>query len=125
MEITANAVQSVLVNNNVIFTDTVIPGNCSIMHREDSGLIKLRGLTTTRSRARFRVNFNANIGLIRKRLKDKNFIVSELKVGKRSLTKVGVMYVKDIAKKENVDKLKAFLNDLYQIINNWERGFHG
>ena len=63
MEITANAVQSVLVNNNVIFTDTVIPGNCSIMHREDSGLIKLRGLTTTQSRARFRVNFNANIGI--------------------------------------------------------------
>lgn len=53
----------------------------------------------------FNENFNANIGLIRKRLKDKNFIVSESKVGKRSLTKVGVMYVKDIAKKENVDKI--------------------
>lgn len=63
MEITANAVQQVLAGNSVIFTDTPIPGNCSIMHREGSGLIKLRGLTSTQCRARFKATFGANIAI--------------------------------------------------------------
>lgn len=63
MEITANAVQSVAVNNNVIFTDTPVSGNCSIIHREGSGLVKLRGLTSTQCRARFKVFFSGNIAL--------------------------------------------------------------
>ena len=46
MEITANAAQSVAASQNVVFTDTAVPGNCSIIHREGSGLTKLRGLTT-------------------------------------------------------------------------------
>lgn len=63
MEITANAVQTVNANSNVIFTDTPISGNCSIMNREGSGLVKLRGLTSTQCRARFRASFGANIAL--------------------------------------------------------------
>ena len=45
MEITANAVQLVTANNNVIFTDTVVSGSPAIMHRDGSGLVKLRGIT--------------------------------------------------------------------------------
>ena len=63
MEITANAVQTVTANSNVIFTDTPVSGNCSIVHREGSGLVKLRGLTSTQCRARFRASFGANIAL--------------------------------------------------------------
>lgn len=63
MEITANAVQTVTANSNVIFTDTPVSGNCSIAHREGSGLVKLRGLTSTQCRARFRASFGANIAL--------------------------------------------------------------
>ena len=63
MEITANSVQSVLLGNNVIFTDTPVPGNSSIVHREGSGLVKLRGLTTCQCRARFRAFFSANIAI--------------------------------------------------------------
>ena len=33
MEITANAAQSVAASQNVVFTDTAVPGNCSIIHR--------------------------------------------------------------------------------------------
>ena len=62
MEITANAIQTVPAGTNVIFTDTVICGNCSIMHREGSGLVTLRGLTD-QCRARFRVSFGGNIAL--------------------------------------------------------------
>lgn len=62
MEITANAIQTVAANANVIFTDTTVCGNCSIMHREGSGLVTLRGLTN-QCRARFRVSFGGNIAL--------------------------------------------------------------
>ena len=62
MEITANAIQTVEAGANVIFTDTAICGNCSMMHREGSGLVTLRGLTN-QCRARFRVSFGGNIAL--------------------------------------------------------------
>lgn len=63
MEITANAVQEVAATNNVIFTDTAVQGNSSMVHREGSGLVKLRGLTTCQQRARFKIFFSANIAL--------------------------------------------------------------
>ncbi len=62
MELTANAIQTVPAGANVIFTDTVVCGNCSIMHREGSGLVTLRGLTN-QCRARFRVSFGGNIAI--------------------------------------------------------------
>ena len=62
MEIIANALQTVPANQNVYFTDTVICGGCSITHRDNSGLITLRG-NTNQCRARFRVSFGGNIGL--------------------------------------------------------------
>lgn len=63
MEITANAVQEVAAANNVIFIDTAVQGNSSMVHREGSGLVKLRGLTTCQQRARFKIFFSANIAL--------------------------------------------------------------
>ena len=63
MEITNNAVQTVAVNQNVLLTDTVVSGNCSIVHRSGSGLVTLRGLTNNQCRARFRVTFGANIAV--------------------------------------------------------------
>lgn len=62
MEITANAIQVVEENRNVLFTDTVVCGSCSIMHRNGSGLVSLKGLTN-QCRARFRVSFGANIAV--------------------------------------------------------------
>lgn len=62
MEIIANAVQTVNANQNVYFTDTVICGNDCITHRNDSGLITLRGITN-QCRARYRVNFGGNIAV--------------------------------------------------------------
>ena len=62
MEIIANSVQTVQANQNVYFTDTVIGGSMSISHRDNSGLITLRG-NTNQQRARYRVSFGANIAV--------------------------------------------------------------
>lgn len=61
-EYTANAVQEVNSNQNVLLTEDPVKGNCSIIHREGSGLVTLRGITN-QCRARFRVYFNANIAV--------------------------------------------------------------
>ena len=50
----------------------------------------------------FTENFNKNLGLIRKRIKDPNFKIKEYQVGRRSKTKVGIIYIEDIAYKDNV-----------------------
>ena len=62
MEITANALQTIEANQNVLFTDTVVCGSCSIIHRGGSGLVTLRGITN-QCRARFKVTFGANIAI--------------------------------------------------------------
>lgn len=62
MEITANALQTVAPNGVVVFTNTASSGNSSIIHRDGSGLVTLRGLTN-QCRARFRVTFGANVAL--------------------------------------------------------------
>ena len=62
MEIIADAVQTVNAGQNVYFTNTVICGNCNIIHRAGSGLVTLRGLTD-QCRARYRVTFTGNIAI--------------------------------------------------------------
>ena len=62
MEIIATATQTVAANQNVLFTDTVTNGNCSITHRPGSGLVTLRG-ATAQCRARYRVSFGGNIAI--------------------------------------------------------------
>lgn len=62
MELTANALQTVELNQNVLFTDTAVCGSCSILHRDGSGLVTLRGLTN-QCRARFKAFFSGNIAI--------------------------------------------------------------
>lgn len=62
MEIIAVATQTVAENQNVLFTDSVTCGNCSITHRDGSGLVVLRG-TTNQCRARYKVTFGGNIAI--------------------------------------------------------------
>lgn len=63
MEITANAVQTVAANQDVLFTNVAIAGNSSTVHRSGSGQVTLRGLTNCQCRARFRVSFGGNIAV--------------------------------------------------------------
>ena len=62
MEIIAVATQTVAANQNVLFTDSVTCGNCSITHRDGSGLVTLRG-TTNQCRARYKVTLGGNIAV--------------------------------------------------------------
>ena len=63
MELTANILQTVAENQNILFSETPVKGNCSIVHRDGSGLVTLRGIATNQCRARFRVSFGANIAI--------------------------------------------------------------
>lgn len=60
----------------------------------------------------FNENILSNIGLIRKRIKDKNLIFTEVVVGQRSKTKVNIAYIKDIADEKKVNKLLKKLNNI-------------
>ena len=62
MEIIAVATQTVAENQNVLFTDSITCGNCSITHRDGSGLVTLRG-NTNQCRARYKVSFGGNIAI--------------------------------------------------------------
>ena len=62
-EFTAVARQTVEPNQVILFTDVAVRGNNSIMHREGSGLVTLRGLTCCQPRARFKVSFGGNIAV--------------------------------------------------------------
>lgn len=63
MELTSNVVQTVNANGNVVFITTRIPGNCSVIHTEGSGNIKMRGLSNNQCRSRFKVTFTGNIAV--------------------------------------------------------------
>lgn len=62
-EFTGIAVQSVLTNQNVLFTETpVCSNNCNIIHREGSGIVTLKG-NTNQCRALYKVSFGGNIAV--------------------------------------------------------------
>lgn len=65
MEIIANPIQEVAVNQNILFTDTVVKGNRWISHRPGSGLITLKGVKgcDCQPNARYLVTFSGNIAL--------------------------------------------------------------
>lgn len=60
----------------------------------------------------FNENYMTNIGLIRKRIKDKNLTFDELKIGRRTLTKISITYISNIVKKEKIEKIKEQLKKL-------------
>ncbi len=62
MELIANALQTVAAGANVQFTDEVVSGCNSILHRAGSGLVTLRGITN-QCRARFKIFFSGNIAI--------------------------------------------------------------
>ena len=55
MEITGIALQTVAAGEDVAFTETPVCGTKCIVHRQGSGIIKLRGITN-QCRARFLVS---------------------------------------------------------------------
>jgi len=59
-EFTAVATQEVAASESIAFTETAVKGSNCIVHREGSGVTKLRGLTN-QCFARFLVSYSGNI----------------------------------------------------------------
>lgn len=60
----------------------------------------------------FTENNATNIGLIRKRIKDPNLIFKEVKIGRRTKTKVTVSFIEDISDQNRVEKIIQELNKI-------------
>lgn len=60
----------------------------------------------------FTENNAINLGLIRKRIKDKNLWFDEMKIGRRTKTKVTISYISDIANQNTVKKVKEKLKKI-------------
>ena len=60
----------------------------------------------------FNENYSQNIGLIRKRLKDDNLRLQEERLGRRSKTKIGILYIEDICKKELLNEVVSSLKQI-------------
>ena len=59
-EFTGIALQTVAAGEDVALTETPVSGSKCIVHRQGSGIVKLRGITN-QCRARFLVSFSGNI----------------------------------------------------------------
>lgn len=64
------------------------------------------------SKDSFTESHSKNLGLIRKRIKDSNLWFDELKIGKRTMTRVTIAYIEDIADKKKVEKIKKRLSQI-------------
>ncbi len=79
----------------------------------DRGVVESTSETIIRGpKDSFTENHNKNLGLIRKRIKDPNLWFTDVKVGRRTKTKVSVAFIKDIVPNW---KVKKILDDLKKI----------
>ena len=79
----------------------------------DRGIVESTSETIIRGpKDSFTENHNKNLGLIRKRIKDSNLWFEDVKVGRRTKTKVTVAYIKDIVPD---NKIKKILDDIKKI----------
>jgi len=60
----------------------------------------------------FNENYNTNIGLIRKRIKDKNLYFDELILGNKSKTKISIIYMNNIVDKKLLNDVKSKINSI-------------
>ena len=57
-------------------------------------------------------DYNTNLGLIRKRIKDSNLFVKTYELGKFTKTKVGLIYISNICKKDLINKIDNKLKNI-------------
>lgn len=60
----------------------------------------------------FTENYNKNIGLIRKRIKDKNLRFEEFIIGRRTKSKVSIAYIDDLAEKSRVNIIRTRIKNI-------------
>ena len=60
----------------------------------------------------FNENYNTNLGLIRKRIKDKNLYINELSLGDKTKTKISIIYMNNIVDKELLENVIYKINSI-------------
>lgn len=55
-------------------------------------------------------NYQINLGLIKRRIKSKNLKIKEIDIGRKTTTKVGILYMEDTADNKNVDYILDVLS---------------
>lgn len=81
--------------------------------KTDRGVVESTTETVIRGpKDSFTENHLINMGLIRKRIKDPNLRFDELKIGRRTETKVNIIYLNDVVNKEKIDKIKDKLKKI-------------
>lgn len=60
----------------------------------------------------FSENYQTNVGLIRKRIRTENLWLEETTLGNLGKSKIGIMYIKDIASQELVDQIVKKIKDI-------------
>ncbi len=60
----------------------------------------------------FNENFNINVGLIRKRIRNKNLKLDTLTLGHESNTKIGICYMKDLIDEKLLNKTKELIKEI-------------
>ena len=69
-------------------------------------------LSITGPKDSFSENYNINLGLIRKRIKSTDLYTENIELGKLTKTKVGILYIKNIVKKEIPQSIIEKLNKI-------------
>ena len=116
IEIRENDVMNYLYNGF-----TIVIYNKEIIALETKAIID-RGVTEPTSeptikgpKDAFNENYNTNIGLIRKRLKNENLFLKEMNLGTKTKTKTCIMYLDDIVDKtllnDTINKISAISTD--------------
>src|SRR5699024_2419885 len=57
-------------------------------------------------------NYQINLGLIKKRLKSSKLKTDEFTIGRKTLTKVGLLYFEDIAEEKTIQLVEEKLNKI-------------
>lgn len=100
------------------FTIIVVDGNDEAIVMETRAALD-RGVTESTSepvvrgpKDSFTESHAKNLGLIRKRIKDSNLWFEEVKVGRRTQTRVSIAYINNVADKKNIKQIKDILNKI-------------
>lgn len=100
------------------FTIVIIDGSEKAIVMEtranlDRGITEATSEPVVRgSKDSFTESHSKNLGLIRKRIKDPNLWFEELKLGRRTMTRTTIAYIKDIADEKKIKKIKKRLNKI-------------
>ena len=93
-----NGFTIICVKNKFICIETKYPLDSGILEASNEKVIK-------GPKDAFSENYQVNIGLVRKRIRSKDLKIAEHTIGSKSKTKVALMYVKNIADNELINKI--------------------